>query len=310
MPPTAPIYYLRHHEIDKPLWDACINKAANGLIYAQSFYLDIMCGQWDALVLNNYEAVMPLVWRKKYGIYYLYQPYFTAALGVFGNNISPQLITDFLTAIPSKFVYWDMDLNEANTCVPDTITHLHITQRTNFILPLQKHYEAVYAGYSRRAKRMLNRAETSGLTVIKNAPPEIVIDNYIHHYQHRHIIPPDAYQNLITLARQASTMGHMKTYIAQTADKEIVAFLLCLADERFIYAVLGGGTPEGKQQGAFTLLIDAVLKEQAGSGKIFRFEGSDHMDIAFFNEQFGAQEIHYPHLKKNNLPWPLHYLKK
>lgn len=310
MPSAASIYYLRHHEIDKPLWDDCISKVANGLIYAQSFYLDNMCGQWDALVLNNYEAVMPLVWRKKYGICYLYQPYFTASLGVFGNHISPQLVTDFLTAVPSKFLYWDMDLNEANSFVPDTVTHLHITQRTNFILPLHKHYESVYAGYSRRAKRMLKRAEASGLTVIKDTPPEMVIDAYILHYKHTHAIPPNAYQNLIILARQASTMGHMKTYMAQTADREIAAFLLCLADEKFIYAVLGGSTPEGKQQGAFTLLIDAVLKEQAGSGKTFRFEGSDHTDIAFFNAQFGAQKIHYLHLKKNNLSWPLHYLKK
>ena len=44
----------------------------NGLIYAYSFYLDTMAKHWDAFILNDYEAVMPLTWNKKYGITYYY----------------------------------------------------------------------------------------------------------------------------------------------------------------------------------------------------------------------------------------------
>jgi len=72
------IKHLQQKEIDKIKWDACISNAANGLIYGYSFYLDTMARHWDALVLNDYEAVMPLTWNKKYGFYYLYQPAFTA----------------------------------------------------------------------------------------------------------------------------------------------------------------------------------------------------------------------------------------
>ncbi|WP_315816464.1 hypothetical protein [Paraflavitalea speifideaquila] len=55
-------------------WDRCIADAPNGLIYGYSFYLDKMADNWDGLVLNNYEAVMPLPWKKKWGIYYLAHP--------------------------------------------------------------------------------------------------------------------------------------------------------------------------------------------------------------------------------------------
>ena len=99
------INYLTYQQIDKVKWDACIKEASNGLIYGYSFYLDTMSKNWDALVLNDYEAVMPLTWNKKYGICYLYQPPFTASLGIFGQSLSAALVNRFLAAIPKKFAY-------------------------------------------------------------------------------------------------------------------------------------------------------------------------------------------------------------
>ena len=108
------IKYVTYQYIDKKKWDACITAAGNGLVYAQSVYLDAMAEHWDALVMDEYEAVMPLTWNKKYGIAYLYQPFFTACLGVFGNNISAEVVNNFLQQIPAKFRYWDIYLNQGN----------------------------------------------------------------------------------------------------------------------------------------------------------------------------------------------------
>src|SRR5579875_594423 len=114
MPQGETIHYIRNNAIDKTLWNQCIDNAGNGLIYAYSIYLDCMADNWDALVFNNYEAVMPLPWRKKFGIYYLYQPFFVAQLGLFGNNITAELLEKFLNAIPSKYPYWDLSFNHKN----------------------------------------------------------------------------------------------------------------------------------------------------------------------------------------------------
>ena len=81
----ANIQHLIHSEIDKIKWDACIDKARNGLIYGYSIYLDHMAKHWNGLVLNDYETVMPLIWNKKYGITYCYQPPFTQQFGLFGD---------------------------------------------------------------------------------------------------------------------------------------------------------------------------------------------------------------------------------
>src|SRR4051812_9502016 len=99
------IRYVKRNEIDVSSWNNCISKASNGLIYAQSHFLDAMCSNWDALVLNDYEGVMPLPWRKKWGFYYIYPPYFIPCLGVFGNNINQSLMQLFLSHIPNNFKY-------------------------------------------------------------------------------------------------------------------------------------------------------------------------------------------------------------
>src|SRR3984957_7237734 len=105
---SAPdIRYLHRNEIDTEKWDRCIINASNGLIYARSFYLDSMAENWSALVEGDFQNVMPLTWNKKFGFTYLYQPYFTKSLGVFGQNSGPFEISSFLLAIPEKYTYWD-----------------------------------------------------------------------------------------------------------------------------------------------------------------------------------------------------------
>src|SRR5687768_15177930 len=113
MPAKQP-RYLRRNEIDDELWNRCIDNASNGLVYAYTFYLDHMSKQWDALVLGNYEAVMPLTWNRKYGINYLYQPAFVAASGVFGKIFNETDTAKFIAAIPRKFRLIEISLNKDN----------------------------------------------------------------------------------------------------------------------------------------------------------------------------------------------------
>ena len=59
------IKYLSHNNIDLKKWDICIQNAYNSLIYAESWYLDIVSPNWEALVYNDYEYVMPLPLKRK-----------------------------------------------------------------------------------------------------------------------------------------------------------------------------------------------------------------------------------------------------
>src|SRR5215217_2182495 len=139
------IRYLQNQEINRDLWDRCIDQADNSLIYAYSFYLDTMATGWDALVLNNYEAVFPLTYRVKWGIAYLYQPFAVAQLGLFGKNIDADLLHLFLQNIPEKFKYWAINLNAKNLPARNSLS---FTIRSNYYLELNHSYQTLYSQYS------------------------------------------------------------------------------------------------------------------------------------------------------------------
>src|ERR1700749_313156 len=129
------IYYIRRQDIDNTRWDACIEKAANTIIYGYHFYLDhLAAGQWDALILGDYEAVMPLPWRRKYGIRYLYQPPFTQQTGIFTTGpLNSHTIEAFLHSARQHFRFAEIFLNYGYA-LPALPSH------ANFILPLDAPY--------------------------------------------------------------------------------------------------------------------------------------------------------------------------
>src|SRR5882724_7828998 len=192
------IQYLVHKDIDKIKWDNCIHKASNSLIYASSLYLDAMSKNWDALVLDDYEAVMPLTWNKKYGIDYLYQPFFTASLGVFGNKLNASITQRFLNAIPKKFIYWEIDLNEQNLLDKEVADKkIYAVKRVNIFLPLPENYEKIAAGYSRLARRKLKNSIQYEVVINTNTEPGIIIDQYSTHYEKGNgAVPKTAYKQL------------------------------------------------------------------------------------------------------------------
>jgi hypothetical protein len=160
------LQYLHRNQIDTARWDQCIANAPNGLLYAYSFYLDHMSPQWDALVLGDYEAVMPLTWRKKFGISYLYQPFVTVPLGVFSSGpIDQALMETFIDHIPGKFKLIEIYLNTANNCFNSPF----IEPRRNYVLPLTGSYESIEQHYNRHARRKLKKASEARLQVAEGA---------------------------------------------------------------------------------------------------------------------------------------------
>jgi hypothetical protein len=305
------IEIIPSHKIDKVKWDACINRADNGLIYAYTFYLDMMAKHWDGLVLTDYEAVMPLIWNKKFGIYYLYQPHFTPVCGIFGNNISIELTNQFLKTIPKRFQYWDFDIN--NYFASNNFSNeIKLSKRVNQIISLSATENKILSSYKRLAKRMLQKSKEQNLLVRENVEATAVIDFYKkNYYPHKHAdVHPEDYERLKKVIEIANKKGHVQTFEAISSSGNTEAVYLVLSDSRYVYSLLGGSTEEGKKCGAFYLLTHTVIIKNCGTKRIFRFEGSDREGIALFNHQFGATPTYYYHLKRNKILWPFKYLKQ
>lgn len=301
------IKYLQHNEIDKAKWDACVEQASNGLIYAYSFYLDSMSKHWDALVLKGYEAVMPLTWNRKYSFYYLYQPAFTASLGVFGKNLNNELIDDFIRSIPSKFKLIEISLNAGNI-IGDSKPFSIL--RSNYILHLNKPYEELYKTYRDNHKRNINKALQLGCSVSKEIPVDEIIQLNKELLEHIDGTKPGDYLNFKNLFEFLKTRGQAKTYAIVDPKNKLLASAVFFFSHNRAYYIMVGNHPEGKTLGASHALIDAFIKDHAGQDLILDFEGSDIRNLAFFYSSFGAIEEIYPALKINRLPWYVRLLKK
>lgn len=307
------IKYLQQQEIDKEKWDACISNASNGLIYAYSFYLDHMAKKWDALVLNDYENVMPLTWNKKYGFYYLYQPAFTASLGVFGKNIDEQIVKKFFDTIPKKFRLIEISLNHENNF--SSITGYY--PRSNYVLDLKRSYDEIVNEYRDNHKRNITKSIQLGCTISK----EIFVDEIMKINQERlkHVdgTKSEDYINFKKLYELIRTNGQAKTYGILDSKNKLLASAIFFFSHNRAYYIMVGNQPDarlpdgqGKTIGASHALIDAFIKDHSGQNLILDFEGSDIRNLAFFYSGFGAKEEIYPGIKINKLPWYVRLIKK
>jgi len=301
------IQYLQHHEIDKSKWDKCINGADNGLIYGYSFYLDHMAKHWDALVLNDYEAIMPLAWNKKFGIHYLYQPAFTACLGIFGKALHQEIINGFMRAIPQKFQLIEISLNYGNM-FGQTSTILF--PATNYVLKLNKPYKELYTSYRENHQRNVQKSVQSGNTVKKNVSINEII--HLNKEQMKTIRPvADAdYEKFKKLYQVLCRENKAITYGIANNKNELLSSCLFFFSHTRAYYILVGNRHEGRSTGASHALIDAFIKDHAGQDLILDFEGSDIESLALFYSGFGATKEIYPVIRWNRLPWFLKWVKR
>ena len=300
---TPSITYLRQHQVDKASWDACIGRAGNGLIYAASDYLDGMTTAWDAVVLHDYEAVMPLPWRKKWGISYLYQPFAVAQLGVFGNNLSAELVQAFLQAVPKKFRYWDYTLNHGN-CF--SVPGFPFYSRMNYVLSLQAPYETLCKGYRENIRRNIKKSAGYGCSAVTDVRIEDVIA--LTRFQPKPL-PLDEVEAFKKFFHQLREKGLAKTYGVVSRQGELLASAVFLFSPHRAYYLLVGNHPNGRTLGASHALIDAFIRDHAGQDLLLDFEGSDLRNLAFFYSSFGAREEVFPAIKLNRLPWWAKWLK-
>ncbi|MBL0181927.1 MAG: GNAT family N-acetyltransferase [Chitinophagaceae bacterium] len=301
------IKYLTYGQIDKTKWDACINNATNGLVYGYSIYLDSMAKNWDALVLNDYEAVMPLTWNKKYSIRYLYQPPFTACLGIFGNMLTAEMINDFLKAIPPKFKYWDIYLNPGNFF---SLADFTLYERMNYVLPLNAPYESLQDNYRDNIKRNIKKAEKLNLVINKNIAVAEVILLVREQARDFAAFAAKDFEHFKILYQLLYKKEKATTYGVYTKEGQLMAAAVFFFSHNRAYYIMVGNHPNGKTLGASHTLIDAFIKDHSGQNLLLDFEGSDIHSLAHFYSSFGAREEKYSAIKLNRLPAPFKWFKK
>jgi hypothetical protein len=301
------IQYLTREQIDADKWDACIRESSNSLIYAHSFYLDGMARHWDALVMTDYTYVMPLPWNSKYGIRYIYQPFLTAQLGIFGKRTDAGITNAFIDSIPASFRLIELPMNSENDL---SRVKARRVNRSNYTLDLHPSYENLYDHYREQTQRNIKKARQLGCREEKDIPIEEVIRlalQQMKNYSRESSENVDRFRKLYRVLREKEMT---KTYGVFSASNELLASAVFFIDRKRAYYILVGNHPESRNSGASHFLIDAFIRDHAGRDMLLDFEGSDLKNLAYFYSSFGATHSPYPALKINRLPFFLRWMKE
>ena len=281
------IAHLRHIDIDRSLWDSCIAQSHNQLTCAYSWFLDVVSPQWEALVTDNYEYVMPLPLKKKYKVPYLVQPVLTQQLGIFSKHkIDKSLVEDFIKEIP--YYSYELNLNEKNFS-PSA------TECPNFVLNLNQPYKQIVLHYSKNTIRNIDKAKKLKLSVEQILSAD-EFNSFYHTVEKNYFIVAN------TVLNQLITKGiyenSIRLYGVYSAEKKMIAALCLLHSPTRLTYLLPISNAEGKASSAMFLIIDKLICENAGKDKFLDFEGSRVEGIARFYRGFGAKNQPYYTLKR------------
>ena len=296
------VNYIKHKNIDKQKWDICVDNAVNGLIYGKSFYLDNMASNWDGIVLGDYKAVMPIIWRSKWGIRYLYQPAFIQQGGIFYMEaLSEKITVQFFDEIFKRFKFAEITGNYLNFPIFDS-SHFATKHRTNFIINLNQEYAGLKSSYTFSCKRYLKQTEKYELTYHCSQDFSGIIELYKNLYKSRlSKFDPSDYESLMKVCKELIKNNNL--LIRQVYDKKnnLACAVILLKHRNRLYNIINCVCPIGKQLKANYFLYDGIFREFAGQSLIFDFEGSDIEGIANFYLKFNPDNQPYPFIKFNNL---------
>ena len=304
------IKYLKHSEIDKCKWDECILKAHNSLIYVHSFYLDNCTScLWDALILEDYEAVMPITLRYKYGISYLYQPAFLQQGGVFSEkDIDQKIINLFLVEVLKRFQFAEINLNYANEYL--NAPNIQVKELNNFILPLNTSYLQISSNFSNVFTRNVKTAKKNSFEYEKSSTVEPFVELFKKLYSSRFLSVKQ--KDYDALSKNCNELVKRNNVVLRTAsiNGEIYAGIILLKDENRIYNIASSITLKGRKLCANHFLYNAIIEEFAEKDLIFDLEGSDIKGISDFYLSMNPINQKYFSIKFNRLPKLIKIFKK
>lgn len=296
------IRFLSNEEINIQKWDACIEDSVNKRIYAYSWYLDQVAPEWGALIMDDYQAVFPLITRKKFGVSYAYQPPFTQQLGLFTPLLlNSDLVQSFIQKLIELHPLIQINLNIHNK-ISFQADYLH--NNANHELDMIEAHEDLKRKYSKNLKRNIKKAQKAELTIFKNLKPELIIDLFKDNKgKELNAYNADDYSILSRLIYKAFKKGRAEIWGALNTKNQICAGAIFLKEERRRIFLFSATNAEAKTNGAMPYLIDSYIESYSGSQTILDFEGSNEPNLARFYKSFGSQLIHYPIINYNSLPW-------
>jgi hypothetical protein len=309
--------FLSNKEINKSDWDECIINSSEGQPYALSWYLDSVCPDWKALVIQNengnYTSVMPIPHNRKYGFSFLKQPFFCQQLGIFSIvSLKREIIELFIKRVRKLYSYSvDYTLNYNNTGLFKSESFEKTSTR---YLNLNLSYNEIFQGYNRDRKTNLKRAIKSGLQVLENDQIEALIEIFKKNtsFKINGGVSESTYDILRLLFSNLKLNKCYKLYFCKNEHGEFLNGALYIVWRNRIIYLFSASTIEGRKKNGISLIMDHVIKKYSNQNFILDFESPETPEsfgIDSFNKSFGGISVPIMVLSYNEMPFLINSLK-
>lgn len=292
------INFLNRQQVDEARWNACMDASVNGMIYGYSWYLDIVSPGWCALADEDYHYIFPLPRLKRNFNEIIIQPLYTQQLGLFSDShLSPEILDEFISAIPSRYRYIGINLNTLNR----TERYADNTSaRVTYRLDLFSSYENIQKKYCQNTRRNNLKAYALGCRVERSITPAEFLGFYskygVPRQRMRHYVKVRQLVESLMKRDRGELVG------VYTPGSQLCAVsLICKSNGKLIY-LLAASSPLGRQNRAMFALVDQVIRWYSETELVFDFEGSMIPSIARFYGGFGATPCSYSSITINHLP--------
>jgi len=301
-------------------WNDHIRRSKQCVIYAYSFYLDIVSSGWKALVwpsAQDYMIVMPLPVRRKAGKTIVFQPHFCQYLGLFSvNELTAFQLEAFLRSLSVHFPYISAySFNPENSGMMKVCSsgfnEFEFREQKTYWLRLDQDYEKIYGKYSKDRKLNVKRSKQNHWILQQSED----IRPLVHLFRENHAsqipggVNPDAYRKLKLLSEQLHLFEKAEIWYAVKNDRIHAGILLVKNSGRVIY-LFNAADKTGRKGNARTFILNYYFSAHAGKPLIFDFESPDVSSIASFYESFGGEKKAYFAIRKNGLPFPFRQIQE
>lgn len=283
------IRIIKRRDLDLQKYDSCIDESLQSRIFAFSWYLDIAVEQWEVAVLNDYEAVMPLPVRQKFGISYVYPPFWILELGIFSKEPIDESV--FIEKIKEEFRWVELRLNSANTLDlnSDFVLKMQYQQ-----LSLSDTFDRIQNAFRKDRKKDLRKAKESGLVVKWDDDSNHLIELFQKNVgQRTSNITKIDYRTLQEIISACRKKGLGRVLSVYTGEGSLVASSFVLIHKKTCTILVSATDFSNRGNGANTFLIDTLLRHYQNQFEFFNFGGSSIQSVGEYFKSFGATIVEY-----------------
>ena len=280
------LQHLKNNEIDLKKWDDALANSHQPLIYANSWYLNIVSPNWEALVNEDYSTIVPLPVLYKFGVKIVTQPPFCQQLGSFTNRYqtSEENLVLLNTLLFATRIYQTKNLLFKKK-------RYFSKERVNLILPLQKEYTLLKKGFNQNTRRNIKEAEKHNQKIEQAFCANTFIEFSRKHAPYR--LPLKNWEILKKIVETSLENQTGAIWIVNDANNVPLSMGFFLNQFNRLIFLSGQSSPEGFKLKSMFLLMDQIIKAHAKSKKILDFEGGSIDGVARFYKGFGAEEEIY-----------------